>query len=162
MLPFMQSLPRIRPAEKKDAPIILALIRELARYEKLEHEVTATTAGLEKTLFSPHPYAEVLLAEADGQVAAFCLFFHNYSTFLGKPGIYIEDIFVRPEFRGKGVGKALFAEVAAIARQRDCGRIDWWVLDWNKDAIEFYKGMGAEAMEEWTVYRLTREQFEKM
>ena len=162
MLPFMQSLPRVRPAVKADAPIILSLIRELASFEKLEHEVTATVEALQQTLFGPHPYAEVLLAEADGQIAAFSLFFHNYSTFLGKPGLYIEDIYVRPEFRGRGLGKQLFAEIASLARARQCGRIEWWVLNWNESALEFYKTMGAEPMNQWTVYRLSQEQFEKM
>lgn len=162
----MQSLLKptsaIRPATRADAPIILSLIHELAEYEKLPHEVKATIEGLEKTLFSTTSYAEVLLAEEEGEIAAFCLFFHNYSTFLSKPGIYIEDIFVRPNFRSRGIGKKLFAKIAEIARERDCGRIEWWVLDWNKDAIDFYKTMNATAMNEWTVYRLSKEQFDKM
>lgn len=150
----------IRPATRRDVPTILLLIRELAAYEKLAGEVVATEAGLEKTLFGPKSYAEVLLAEEAGIVVGFCLFFHNYSTFLGKPGIYIEDIFVLPGHRGKKIGKQLFARVAEIAKDRDCGRIEWWVLDWNKPAIDFYQNMGARPMDEWTVYRLTQEQFE--
>lgn len=156
------SAPAIRAATRADTPVILSLIRELAVYEKLAHEVTATAGGLENTLFGPTSYAEVLLAEEAGEVAAFCLFFHNYSTFLAKPGLYIEDIFVRPAFRGRGIGRALFAQAARIARERGCGRIEWWVLDWNESAIAFYTSMGAEPMQEWTVYRLTAEQFEKM
>jgi GNAT superfamily N-acetyltransferase len=152
----------IRPASPADAPVILQLIHELAAYEKLSAEVVATQEGLEKSLFGPTSYAEVLLAEEEGAIAGFCLFFHNYSTFLGKPGLYIEDVFVRPSHRGKGIGKRFFAEIARIARERVCGRIEWWVLDWNKPALDFYASMGARAMDEWTVYRLTREQFEKL
>ncbi len=154
---------RLRSAVKSDAPAILALIRKLAEFEKLSHEVSATVEGLETTLFGTRSYAEVLLAEdEEGTIASFCLFFHNYSTFLGKPGIYIEDIYVRPAFRGRGIGKTLFAEVAGLARERGCGRIEWWVLDWNESAIEFYTSMGAAPMGEWTVYRLTETQFAKM
>ena len=155
----METSTGIRFATHEDIPSILQLIRELAQYEKLGHEVVATEEGLEHTLFGPKSYAEVLLAEEDGKPAGFCLFFHNYSTFLAKPGLYVEDIFIRPEHRGKGMGKALFAEVARIARERQCGRIEWWVLDWNKPAIDFYARMGARPMNEWTVYRLTEEQF---
>ena len=148
-----------RPATRADAPLILSLIRELAEYEQLAHEVVATQEGLENTLFGTTSYAEVILAEENGEPCGFCLFFHNYSTFLAKPGLYIEDIFVRPQFRGRGIGKALFDEVAAVASARGCGRIEWWVLDWNKPAIDFYESMGAKPMSEWTVYRLTHEQF---
>lgn len=162
MQPSLKPASRIRPATKADAPVILSLIRELAEYERLAHEVKATVADLENSLFSPTSCAEVLLAEEEGDIAAFCLFFHNYSTFLGKPGVYIEDIFVRPAFRGLGLGKRLFAEIARIARDRDCGRIEWSVLDWNESAIEFYTRMGAEPMKEWTVYRLGEEQYAKM
>jgi GNAT superfamily N-acetyltransferase len=152
----------IRPAVRKDVPAILSLIRELAEYEKLVHEVVATEERLEETLFGPISHAEVLMAEEQGDAVGFCLFFHNYSTFLGQPGIYIEDIFVRPAYRGNGVGKKLFSRVAEIARDRKCGRVEWWVLDWNRPAIEFYERMGARPMSEWTVYRLTQEQFEKV
>ncbi len=162
----MQPLPKlastVRLATIEDAPVILAMIRELAEFEKLLPEVTASVAGLEKTLFGPKSYAEVLLAEDQGEPVAFCLFFHNYSTFLAKPGVYIEDIYVRPEARGRGWGKTLFAEIARIARERGCGRIEWWVLDWNESAVEFYRQMGATAMSEWTVYRLNKEQIDKM
>ena len=162
MQPALNPVSAQRLATKADAPVILTLIRELAEYEKLAHEVTATVTDLEKTLFGPTSYAEVLLAEVNGETAGFCLFFHNYSTFLGKPGIYIEDVYIRPAFRGQGLGKTLFATVAAIARNRNCGRIDWSVLDWNESAIELYRQMGATPMNEWTVYRLNKEQFEKM
>ena len=148
-----------RFATRRDVPVILQLIRELAEYEKMAHEVVATEASLENTLFGPRSYAEVLIAEEKGIAIGFCLFFHNYSTFLGKPGIYIEDFFVQPEHRGKGLGKMFFAEVGRIAHERGCGRVEWWVLDWNKPAIDFYKRMGAKPMDEWTVYRLTEEQF---
>lgn len=152
----------IRTATPQDVPQILALIHELADYEKLSHEVVATVESLERTLFGPKSYGEVLLAEADGEVAGFCLFFHNYSTFLGKPGLYIEDIFVRPTHRGAGIGKALFAQAARIANERGCGRMEWWVLDWNKPAIDFYRKMGAAPMDAWTVFRLTEQQFEHL
>mgnify|MGYP002784863604 CR=1 FL=1 len=153
---------RFRRAEKKDVPVILQLIRELAAYEKLEHEVVTDEVTLEKSLFGEKPYAEVLLAETEGEIAGFCLFFHNFSTFLGKPGIYIEDIYVRPEYRGQGIGKEFFSEISAIAEQRKCGRVEWWVLDWNKPAITFYESMGAIAMDEWTVYRLPEEKYKRL
>jgi len=149
----------IRNATRADVPVILQLIRELAEYEKLAHEVVATEEGLENTLFGTKSTAEVLIAEEEGMAIGFCLFFHNYSTFLGKPGIYIEDVFVRTAHRGKGLGKMFFAEVGRIAHERECGRVEWWVLDWNKPAIDFYERMGAKPMSEWTVYRLTEEQF---
>jgi GNAT superfamily N-acetyltransferase len=149
----------IRHASKSDTRVILQLIRELAEYERMPNEVVATEAGLSDTLFGPRAYAEVLLVEEKGEAVGFCLFFYNYSTFLGKPGLYIEDLYVRPEHRGKGIGKKLFKEIAAIAREKNCGRIEWWVLDWNKPAIAFYAGMGAKPMDEWTVYRLTEDQF---
>ena len=148
-----------RQATEADVPHILALIRELADYEKLSHEVVATAEALKRTLFGAKAYAEVVLAEVEGAVAGFCLSFHNYSTFLAKPGIYIEDIFVREAYRGMGIGKQFFQELKDIASARDCGRIEWWVLDWNKPAIGFYETMGAVAMDEWTVYRLTEEKF---
>ena len=152
----------IRSAQQADCALILSLIRELAEYEKLAHEVVATLADLENTLFGPTSYAQVLLAEVGGEAAGFCLFFHNYSTFFGKPGLYIEDVFVREAFRGHGIGKALFAAAARVARERDCGRMEWWVLDWNRPAIDFYEKMGATAMSDWTVYRLTKEQLETL
>ena len=149
----------MRFAGVQDVPVILAMIKELAEYEKLSAEVVATEAALENTLFGTKSYAEVVLAEEDGEATGFCLFFHNYSTFLGKPGLYIEDVFVCARHRGKGLGKMLFAEISRIAAERNCGRIEWWVLDWNKPAIDFYTTFGAKPMNEWTVYRLTEEQF---
>ena len=145
----------IRPAGPDDVPTILACIRGLAEYERLAHEVTATDAELRASLFGPRPQAEVLLA-LDGEVAlGFALFFHNYSTFLARRGLYLEDLFVFPEHRAKGVGRALLARLAAIAVQRGCGRFEWAVLDWNADAIRFYESLGAQPMSEWTVYRVT-------
>ena len=146
---------RIRAATAADVPQILAFIKALAVYEKLEHMVVADDAQLRKTLFGERPAAEVRIAEWQGQPAGFALFFHNYSTFLGKPGIYLEDLFVLPEFRGKGIGKSMLIHLAQLAVERDCGRLEWSVLDWNTPAIEFYKSLGAVAMDEWTIYRVT-------
>ncbi|HCC71176.1 MAG TPA: N-acetyltransferase [Bacteroidales bacterium] len=143
-----------RKAQEEDISDIYSFIIELARYERLEHEVVASEESLKETLFGEHPYAEVVLAEADGKGAGFVLFFHNYSTFLAKPGIYIEDLYVRPEFRGKGLGKGLLSYIASIALERKCGRVEWWVLNWNP-ARRFYESIGARAMNEWVVYRLT-------
>jgi GNAT superfamily N-acetyltransferase len=145
----------IRAATARDVPEILAFIRELADYEKLSGEVVATEARLRDSLFGPRPCAEVLIAEVDGRAAGFALFFHNYSTFLARPGIYLEDLFVRPAYRGRGTGKALLQRVAALALERHCGRLEWSVLDWNRPAIEFYRSVGAVPMEDWTVYRVT-------
>lgn len=147
----------IRPASRADAPLILAFIRELAEYERLSHEVRATQRDIEETLFGERPGAEVLLGFADGEPAAFALFFSSYSTFLGKPGIYLEDLFVRPAWRGNGLGRAMLSAVAGIAVERGCGRLEWSCLDWNEPAIGFYESLGAKAMDEWTVYRLTGE-----
>ena len=146
---------RIRAARGADAALILAFIRELAAYEKLGGEVTATEDLLRKTLFEPDATAGTLIAEDDGQPAGFALFFHNYSTFLARPGIYLEDLFVRPEFRGRGIGRALLAHIARLARERNCGRVEWSVLDWNEPAIRFYRSLGAVPMDQWTVFRLT-------
>lgn len=145
----------VRRATREDAGLVLAFIRELAEYERLPHEVVATEDELERTLFGERPYAEVLLAFDGGAAAGFALFFHNYSTFLGRPGIYLEDLYVRPAHRGGGIGRALLARVARTAVDRGCGRLEWWVLDWNRPAIDFYERLGAAAMDEWTVYRLT-------
>lgn len=147
----------IRPATRGDVPVILELIRGLAAYENLAHECVATEARLTETLFGARPQAEVLIASADGAPAGFALFFHNYSTFLARQGIYLEDLFVKPEFRGRGIGKALLARLAQVAVERECGRLEWSVLDWNRDAIRFYESLGAKAMDEWTVYRVTGE-----
>lgn len=145
----------IRPARREDANDILRLIKALAEYEKLSSQVTATTAILEQNLFGSKPSAEVLIAILSGETVGFALFFSNFSTFLGKPGLYLEDLFVIPEARGKGIGLALFKKVAQLAHERGCGRMEWSVLDWNQSAIGFYLKLGAIPMNEWTVYRLT-------
>jgi len=147
----------IRFGEPRDVALITQLIRELARYEKLEHEVAATEEKVAKALFGKRPYAETLIAEVNGEPAGFALFFHNFSTFLAQPGIYLEDLFVKPEQRSHGVGRALLERLAQIAVQRDCGRLEWAVLDWNEDAIRFYQRLGAKPNAEWTVYRLADE-----
>lgn len=144
----------IRPATPADLPLIADLIRALADYEKLAHEVRFDEATLGEKLFGPRPYAEVLIGEADGEPRGFALFFHNFSTFEGKPGIYLEDLFVMPEARGLGLGKALLVELARLAVARDCARLEWWVLDWNEPSIGFYKSLGARPMDEWTVMRV--------
>ena len=146
---------RVREASEGDVPLILSLIRELAEYEKLSDEVVATEEGLREGLFGERRYAEVLVAEHDGTPAGFALFFHNFSTFLGKPGIYLEDLYVKPEFRGAGIGKELLVHLARLAKRRDCGRLEWWVLDWNEPSIGFYKRLGAVPMDDWTVYRVS-------
>lgn len=146
---------RIRPATEADVPLILRFIRELAEYERLLHEVVATEDKLRATLFGARPAAEVVIAEDDGEAVGFALFFHNYSTFLAQPGLYLEDLYVRPEARGRGVGRALLAHLARLARERECGRLEWWVLDWNESAIRFYRSLAARPMDEWTVFRLT-------
>ena len=143
------------PATVADVPTILHFIRSLASYEKLLDSVVADEAKLTATLFRNRPYAEVLIATWNDAPAGFALFFHNYSTFLAKPGIYLEDLFVDPEFRGKGIGKALLIQLAKLAVVRDCGRLEWSVLDWNEPAIGFYKSLGATAMDEWTGFRVT-------
>jgi len=148
-------------ARPDDVPTILGFVRELAEFERLLDRVCATEDDLRASLFGARPYAEVVLAESDGPVG-FALFFHNYSTFLGRPGIYLEDIYVRPEARGRGVGRALMAYVARLAVERGCGRFEWAVLDWNSRAIAFYRSLGAEAMDEWTVYRLTGKPLERL
>ena len=147
----------IRSATAADVPVILRFIRELAEYEKLSHEVTATEELLRRHLFGERPMAEVILAVEDGVEAGFALFFHNFSTFVGKPGIYLEDVYVRPEFRGRGMGKAMMIYLARLARQRDCGRFEWSVLDWNKPSIDFYQSIGARHMSDWTMQRMTAE-----
>lgn len=145
---------RIRFAQAADTPVILGFIHALAVYEKLEADCVATEESLRATLFGPRPYAEVLLIEEGGKAHGFALFFHNYSTFLAKPGIYLEDLFVNPAARGKGYGKALLAKLAEIALARGCGRLEWSVLDWNQPSIDFYLSLGARPMDEWTVYRV--------
>ena len=145
----------IRPAVAADVGRILAFIRELAEYEQLSHEVVADETGLTAQLFGDHPRAEVLIADVDGTAAGFALFFHNFSTFVGKPGLYLEDLFVRPQHRGLGLGKRLMARLAKLALERDCGRFEWSVLDWNTPAIDFYRTLGAVGMDDWTVQRVT-------
>jgi len=148
---------RIVPATIADVPIILEMIRGLAEYEKLAHTVIATEDTLRQTLFGPRPAAEVLLAFDAAEPVGFALFFTNYSTFLAKPGLYLEDLFVKPNARGRGIGLALLKRLAAIARDRDYGRMEWSVLDWNQPAIGFYMGLGAIPMDEWTTFRLTED-----
>jgi GNAT superfamily N-acetyltransferase len=145
---------RITPATPGDVPTILSFIRELAEYEKLLDRVTATEQLLRDSLFGPRPYAEVLIARLDGKPVGYALFFHNFSTFLARPGIYLEDVYVQPASRGRGVGKALLREVARTARDRGCGRIEWSVLDWNKPSIDFYLSIGAKPLDEWTMFRM--------
>jgi GNAT superfamily N-acetyltransferase len=146
---------QIRSAAVADVPLILGFIRDLAVYEKLAYEMVATETTLRDTLFGPTPAAQVVIAEVDGRPAGFALYFFNYSTFLAKPGIYLEDLFVKPEFRGAGTGKALLLHLAKIANARGCGRMEWAVLDWNEPAIKFYESLGARRMKEWQICRLT-------
>jgi GNAT superfamily N-acetyltransferase len=145
----------IRSATLEDLPLITSLVRELAEYEKLAHQAVATEADFAESLFGPHPKAYALIVEHDGQPAGFAIYFYNYSTFLGRPGIYVEDVFIRPEFRRGGFGRAIFKYLAQKAVAENCGRMEWWVLDWNDPAIRFYAGLGAVPMDEWTVQRLT-------
>jgi GNAT superfamily N-acetyltransferase len=154
----------IRPAVESDLGAIEELIRALADYERMSADVVMDTERLRKSLFGERPYAEVLIAEeeAQGKAVGFALFFHNFSTFLGRPGIYLEDLFVRPEHRGGGYGKALLKRLAEIAIERDCGRLEWAVLNWNEPAIGFYRSLGARPNDEWTVYRLSGEALQKL
>lgn len=156
---------RVRRAGPGDAEIIVAFIRELAEYERLAHECRADEQSIRRHLFGEGfgrgPVAECLIGELDGRAEGFALFFTNFSTFMCRPGIYLEDLFVRPSARGRGLGKAMLRELAALAVQRGCGRLEWSVLDWNAPAIEFYRGVGARAMDEWTVFRLTGEALEQ-
>lgn len=152
----------IRAATADDIATILRFIRALAEFERLSHQVAADAAALTRNLFGPRAYAECLIAEADGVAAGFALYFHNFSTFAGKPGLYLEDIYVEPAFRGRGIGRAFFRELATIALARDCGRLEWSVLDWNENAIRFYRGMGAEPLSDWTVMRLTPVEMERL
>lgn len=152
----------IRSTTEADAATILGLIRELAEYERLAHEVTATESDLRVSLFGVRPDAEAVIAECDGQVAGYALFFHNYSTFQCKRGLYLEDLFVRPGFRGRGIGKLLLAHLATVAIQRGCARFEWAVLDWNASAIGFYQQIGAVPMDEWTVFRVRGDALERL
>ena len=152
----------IRSASVADVPVILQLIRDLAAYERAPNKVTATEEQLVDVLFGAKPAAEVLLAFEDETPVGFAVFFHNFSTWLGRPGLYLEDLFVKPEMRGKGYGRALLVDLAKIARERGCGRMEWAVLDWNDPAIQFYRKLGAEPMNEWTVFRLTADGIAKL
>jgi GNAT superfamily N-acetyltransferase len=149
----------IREASVGDVRLILTLIKELAEYEKLSSSVTATESVLKKTLFGEKRYAEVFIAEYESKPAGYALYFFNFSTFLGKPGIYLEDIYVRPQYRGKGIGKALLKHLIKLAEEKNLGRVEWAVLDWNQPAINFYKSMGAVPMNEWTIFRLNEDKF---
>ena len=153
---------RIRPAAPADRELVFAFVRELAAYEKLADEVKATSADIERALFAANPRVFCDIAEWDGVAAGFALWFYNFSTFRGRHGIFLEDLFVRPAFRGKGLGKALLAHLAARAVAENCSRVDWSVLDWNAPSIAFYKSLGAEAQDAWTGYRLTGEALERL
>jgi GNAT superfamily N-acetyltransferase len=144
----------IRPAAPGDCATLVALIRELAIYERLEDQAKATPDDLHRSLFGPRPYAEAMLAEVEGEPAGFALFFHNFSTFRGQPGIYLEDLFVRPSHRGRGIGRAFLSQLARLALERGCGRLEWAVLDWNDPAIQFYRSIDAQPMDDWTIFRL--------
>ena len=152
----------VRPAEKRDVGVIMGFIKELAEYEGLAHEVIADEASLERFLFGEHPVAEALIAEFQTTPIGFALYFATFSTFVGRPGLYLEDLYVRPNMRGKGVGTLLLQHVARLARERGCGRLEWSVLNWNKPAIRFYETLGARAMDDWTVYRLTEDHLSKL
>ena len=158
----MSDLFEIKPATISDVPLILSFIKELAEYEKLSHEVVATEDILRETLFGDKTHAEVIIGYLNSLPVSFALFFHNFSTFLGRPGIYLEDLFVKPEARGKGIGLKMLKYLSRLAKERKCGRLEWWVLDWNGAAIAFYKKLGAKAMDEWTVYRMTGEALENL
>jgi len=152
----------LRLATQQDVPVILAFIQGLAEYEKLSDQVVATEEKLQQTLFGDKAYAEVVIAEYDNKAAGFALFFHNYSTFLAKPGIYLEDLFVLPECRGKGLGRLLLSYLAKLAVERNCGRLEWSVLDWNQPAIDFYQAQGATMLNDWRINRVTGEQLQQL
>ena len=157
MAPMTDPIFQIRLARPDDVPVILALIHELAEYERAPNEVIATENLLRENLFGPNPAAEVLLGEENNEPVCFALFFHNFSTWMGRRGLYLEDLFVRPERRGNGYGRALLVRLAQIARTRECGRMEWAVLDWNEPAIQFYRKLGALPNDDWTIFRLTRD-----
>ena len=152
----------IIPASEEDVPLILSFVRELAGYERLLHEVSATEDLLRFHLFGERRGAEVVIGQHANEPAGFALFFHNFSTFLGRPGIYLEDLYVRPEFRGHGIGQAMLVYLAGLAKERDCGRLEWSVLDWNEPAIRLYRGIGAVSMDDWTVYRVAGEDLDEL
>ena len=153
---------KIRPAMEEDAAVILSLIKELAEYEHLSHEVVATENDIRQTLFGKRPFAETLIGEYEGLPISFALFFHNFSTFVGKPGIYLEDLYVQPAHRGKGFGSKMLAHIAALARERDCARFEWSVLNWNTPAIRTYEKLDASPMKEWILYRLNGEALDRL
>ena len=152
----------IRPATEEDVPLILSFIRELAGYERLSHEVSATEDLLRESLFGSRRGAEVVIGSHADEPTGFALFFHNFSTFLGRPGIYLEDLYVKPEFRGKGIGRAMLVYLAGLAKERGCGRLEWSVLDWNEPALRLYRGIGAVPMDDWTVYRVAGETLDEL
>ena len=149
----------IRTANENDVPAIFALIKELAEFEKLADQINTTENELRKTLFGEDRFVKILLAEFNGEIVGQALFFKNFSTFLGKPGIYLEDLYVKPEMRGKGIGKMLLDKIISIAKERNYGRVEWSVLDWNESAIDFYKKIGAKPLDDWTIFRLTSDKF---
>ena len=153
---------QIRPATERDVPVIVSFIRQLADYERLSHEAVMTEDTIRQSLFGARPAAEVLLGYSEGEPVAFAVFFHNFSTFLGRPGLYLEDLFVVPEMRGRGFGRAMLVELARTARDRKCGRFEWAVLDWNESAIQFYKNLGAAPMSEWTIFRVTGDALKRL
>jgi len=152
----------IRPAEPHEAPLVLSFVRELAEYERLSHEVVATDEGMRQALFGPRPYAEVIFACLNGEPVGFALFCYNFSTFLARPGIHLEDLFVRPHCRGRGIGQKLLSWLARETLERGCGRLEWAVLDWNEPSIKFYDSLGARALKEWFTYRLSGESLERV
>lgn len=158
----MKNTFEVKFATSSDTPLILSFIKELADYEKLLHEVVATEETLRETLFGDKAYAEVIIGYLDKQPVSFALFFHNFSTFLGRPGIYLEDLFVKPEARGMGIGQKMLGYLAHLAKERKCGRLEWWVLDWNESAINFYQKLGAKPMDEWTVHRVTGDALDQL
>lgn len=158
----MQNHLLIREATLDDVPLIFDFIKKLAHYEKLEHEVVTTEKTLRENLFGERKVAEVILGYHDDKPVAFAIFFHNFSTFLGRPGIYLEDLFVNEDQRGNGFGKKMLIHLAQLAQKRGCGRFEWWVLDWNKSAVDFYQSLGAKSMSDWTVFRLTGDALEKL
>lgn len=153
---------QIVPATVNDVPLILSFTRQIAEYEKLSHEVVATEEGLRESLFGERPAAEVLLAYCHQEPAGYAVFFHNYSTFLGRAGLYLEDLFVKPEYRGRGVGKSLLKRLSRLAVERKCGRFEWCVLDWNEPAIEFYRRLGAQVHPEWRICRVTGDALQRL
>jgi GNAT superfamily N-acetyltransferase len=153
---------QIRPAGEEEIPLVLTFIRELARYERLEHEVTATEADLREALFGARRYAEVVFACLEGSPVGFALYFHNFSTFKGRPGIYLEDLYVLPAARGRGIGRRLLEHLAATALERRCSRLEWAVLEWNEPSIGFYRSLGAVPLDDWRIFRLTGEALEQL